>query len=658
MGLKTVRVPPEMESPFSAAEEIVSRFFGQSRSDPTRGTIEIFGERYVLVRAASMSVEFFTLVHDLYGRGREQEADDFARNILFDLAHAIGKSDAHDFHAKMDLRDPIARLSAGPVHFAYTGWAFVDIFGESVATPDDTFCLVYDHPYSFESDAWLRSGRKRESPACIMNAGYSSGWCEESFGIQLVSTEILCRAKGDETCRFIMSTPGNIEEKVARYLRERPAVAQRAKSLQVPDFFARKRIEEELRRSRAELEVRVEERTRELREANEKLMREMADRAQAEERLRQASKLEAIGRLAGGVAHDFNNLLGVILTRASVVERSLEKDHPASAGLGQIIATAERAATLARQLLAFGRPQMSRRDRVDLNAALASLEKTLIPLVGEQVRLSTTFGQGLGAIEVDRGQLDQVIMNLVVNARDAMPGGGTLSLQTSSATLAEPLATTTGTLQPGPYVVLSVEDTGSGMDGETVSRIFDPFFSTKPESVASGLGLSIVYGVVVQQARGAIQVTTGPDRGTRFDLFFPRAKAPVSVRAPSGPQTVLRGTETILLVEDQRDLREAIRDALEDCGYRVISVGTPEEALEFVRRRERPLHLVLSDVIMPGMSGQELVRRIARDIPGIKVLFVSGYAPADAGDVEQAFLLPKPFTQASLSRKLREVLDG
>src|SRR5262245_39607295 len=178
MALNTVRVPPKMEALFHRAEEIVSRFFSERRDDRTRGTIEIFGERYVLVRAASLSVEFFRVVNDLYGEGRRAEADAFARNILYDLAHALGKSDARNFHAKMSLEDPIARLSAGPVHFAYSGWASVDISPESVPTPDESYYLVYDHPYSFESDAWLRAGRARDFPVCIMNAGYSAGWCE------------------------------------------------------------------------------------------------------------------------------------------------------------------------------------------------------------------------------------------------------------------------------------------------------------------------------------------------------------------------------------------------------------------------------------------------------------------------------------------------
>ncbi|MHC4442343.1 MAG: PAS domain S-box protein [Planctomycetota bacterium] len=249
MGLDTVQVPKEMEPLFAKAEEIVSRYFCERKDDPSQGTIEIFGERYVLVRAASLSVEFFTLVKELFGEGRESEAVDFAQNILFDLAHSIGKSDAKNFHAKMGLEDPVARLSAGPVHFSHTGWAFVDIFPESRPSPDNNYYLIYNHPHSFEADAWIHSDLQTDFPVCIMNSGYSSGWCEESFGVPLVTSEILCRGKGDSCCRFIMAPPDRIEEHVEQYIQEKPHYAQSMKSYLVPDFFARKRIEEDLRRS-------------------------------------------------------------------------------------------------------------------------------------------------------------------------------------------------------------------------------------------------------------------------------------------------------------------------------------------------------------------------------------------------------------------------
>ena len=254
MALTTVQVPPEIEPVFAQAEEVVSAYFGSREDDASRGTIEICDERYVLIRGAALSVEFFALAKSLFGDGREAEAEEFARNILFDLAHAIGKSDARNFHAKMGLSDPIERLSAGPVHFAHSGWAFVDIFPESRPSPDEDYYLIYDHPYSFEADAWLTQGSTADFSVCIMNAGYSSGWCQESFGVTLVASEILCRAKGDDYCRFIMAPPERIEAHIKRYLSAQPDLSVQTGSYTIPDFFARKRSEERLRESLAEVE--------------------------------------------------------------------------------------------------------------------------------------------------------------------------------------------------------------------------------------------------------------------------------------------------------------------------------------------------------------------------------------------------------------------
>lgn len=245
----TVSVPPQFEPVFQKAEESVARFFGQQRQEPSKGTIDIFGERYILVRAASMSVDFFETVAALYAKEGRAEANNTARQLLYDVAHAIGRQDARNFARKMGLRDPIEKLSAGPVHFAHAGWAFVDIHPESSPSPDEDYYLIYDHPYSFESAAWQAAGKSADFPVCIMNSGYSSGWCEESFGLELVATEITCQAKGDPACRFIMAPPSRIEERIAAYLKKEPALAETISKYQVPGFFKRKEIEAALRES-------------------------------------------------------------------------------------------------------------------------------------------------------------------------------------------------------------------------------------------------------------------------------------------------------------------------------------------------------------------------------------------------------------------------
>ncbi|MDC0674137.1 ATP-binding protein [Nannocystis radixulma] len=245
--LKTVRVPPELEPLFEQAQEDVGRFFAERRDVPDKATIEVFGQRYMLVRARAMSVEFFEMVQRLYRDKGQDEALGVARSLLFDIAHAMGLADANDLADRMQLQDPIARLSAGPIHFSHSGWAFVDISPESRPVPNESFYLIYDHPYSFESDSWIDAGKRTDFPVCVMNAGYSSGWCEASFGVPLVASEILCRAKGDEHCRFIMAHPSRIEGYIHDYLHGRPHLASHVTRYEIPGFFSRKQQEDELR---------------------------------------------------------------------------------------------------------------------------------------------------------------------------------------------------------------------------------------------------------------------------------------------------------------------------------------------------------------------------------------------------------------------------
>ncbi len=247
MQPKTVFVPVGMEAASAKAKEVVSSYFEGFSRHPEKGMIEIAGERYVLVRAASLAVEFFDLIESLFDTAQKSQADAFARNMLFDLAHAIGRADARRFHDRMNLRDPVSRLSAGPVHFAYCGWALVDIHPESNLTPGEEFCIIYDHPYSFEADAWVRQSRHAEYPICIMNAGYSSGWSSESFGMSLVASEILCRARGDECCRFIMASSDRIEARIRDYVHGAPELAARVKAYEIPDLFSRKRADLQLK---------------------------------------------------------------------------------------------------------------------------------------------------------------------------------------------------------------------------------------------------------------------------------------------------------------------------------------------------------------------------------------------------------------------------
>jgi len=300
--LNTVRVPDKFAPLFEEAQKYVARYFAALRSDPEHGSLEISGQRYVLVRAASLSVEFYDMVRRFYRE--EEQAHAVAQGLLFDIAHAMGMADAKTFKERMGVSDPLACLSAGPVHFAHAGWAFVDISPDSDPAPDDDYYLLYDHPYSFESDSWLHAGRGTESPVCVMNSGYSSGWCEQSFGIPLVAVEILCRAKGDTACRFIMAPPGRVEERIQRYIQAHPELSQNLARYEIQRFFG-KRTDPQLVRANLELERRAEARAHELSLTNQQLERDIAERRAAEAALSASQELNErlIEGIPGGVVH-------------------------------------------------------------------------------------------------------------------------------------------------------------------------------------------------------------------------------------------------------------------------------------------------------------------------------------------------------------------
>ncbi|HUK86703.1 MAG TPA: ATP-binding protein, partial [Terriglobales bacterium] len=377
--------------------------------------------------------------------------------------------------------------------------------------------------------------------------------------------------------------------------------------------------------------------------------------------LRQKQKMEAVGRLAGGVAHDFNNLLTVINGYSEMMLDRLGPDDPLYPHCDQIKSAAERAASLTRQLLAFSRQQLMEPRTLDLNAVLSRLDKLLLRLIGEDIEIVMRPGTDLGSVRADPGQVEQVILNLVVNARDAMPRGGQLLLETANVVLNEDYVREhAAPVRPGPYVMLAVSDTGAGMDPETQARIFEPFFTTKEAGKGTGLGLATVYGIV-KQSNGYIWVSSEPGQGTTFKVYLPRVeRAPEGLEA-AAPAAQKPGTETILLVEDDWQLRDLARSLLSSLGYHVLTVDTVGEVESVVGRHSGGIDLLLTDVVMPGMSGNELARRVSERRPGIRVLYMSGYT-ADTvvrhGVVESGtHFLRKPFTSTSLAAKVREVLD-
>ncbi len=390
------------------------------------------------------------------------------------------------------------------------------------------------------------------------------------------------------------------------------------------------------------------------------ILRDITEQKSLEKQLRQTQKMEAIGQLTGGIAHDFNNLLGVIIGYSEILEQRLPPADPLRRECGQIKKAGQSAASLTRQLLAFSRQQVLEPRVLDLNAIVLNVEKMLRRLIGEHIDLRTTLDPALGSIKADQSQIEQVIMNLAVNARDAMPQGGKLMIETANVNLDEDYARLHPPQLPGAYVLLSVADTGMGMDRETQNHIFEPFFTTKEVGKGTGLGLSTVYGVV-RQSGGHIWVYSEPGQGTTFKIYLPQAgKAARAEKSGTRLTDPSRGAQTILIVEDEDALRELTRNILENSGYTILEAERPDKAIEIALRHSGPIHLLLTDMVMPGMNGRALALNLAPIRPEMKVVYMSGYTGFTNPELSDSEinLLPKPYTRDALLRKLQEALES
>jgi nitrogen-specific signal transduction histidine kinase len=392
------------------------------------------------------------------------------------------------------------------------------------------------------------------------------------------------------------------------------------------------------------------------------MSRDITEHRAMEERLRQSQKMEAIGTLAGGVAHDFNNILMVISGYSQVLIDALAKEPKLRSHVEQMQRAGERAASLTRQLLAFSRKQTTQPEPLNLNGVVTGMEKMLLRLIGENIAVTTRLAPDLGTVSADAGQFEQVILNLAVNARDAMPQGGQLTLETKNIDFPAGDVSGVDGQRAGSYVQLGVSDTGLGMEPSIQAHIFEPFFTTKPKGKGTGLGLSTVYGIV-EQAGGHITFTSAPGAGTSFRILLPRILSGQSPKAPTeGTTDIYRGSETVMLVEDDAAVCELVRAVLTSHGYKVLTARHPEEAEPICAKDSNGIELLLTDVIMPGMSGAELFRRVIAQNPRMKVLFMSGYIDDSLirqgiQEKEVAFL-QKPFSPLSLAKKVREVLNG
>jgi PAS domain S-box-containing protein len=391
-------------------------------------------------------------------------------------------------------------------------------------------------------------------------------------------------------------------------------------------------------------------------------VRDITGKKRLEDQLRQSQKMEAVGRLAGGIAHDFNNLMTVITGYAETTMKRIGEPEKVKRALEEIGNAGLRATRLTRQLIAFSRKQILQPQILDLNRIVTNMNRMLRRLIGENIELITVPGEGLGKVKADPGQIEQVIVNLALNARDAMPKGGKLLVETMNAVLTESEIREHSDIPPGPYVKIVFRDNGVGMDPEIVSHIFEPYFTTKDVGKGSGLGLATVYGII-RQSGGDIRVRSEPGKGTTFTIWLPRTEEVSSAREPY--ELVVdapHGRETILVVEDEDPVRRMVRETLEDAGYTVLEASGGEEALELLSRNHDDIHLLLSDVVMPKIGGRALAARAASLYPEVKVMFMTGYVDADTGLRDNPFgwkpSIFKPFTPGELARKVRDVLDG
>ena len=477
--LDTVKVPEQFEPIFQKAQDYVRRYFSEKREDASNGTIEIFGQRYILVRAASMSVDFFDTIKNMFKDWGDEKASEIARSLLFDVAHAIGKMDARNFHQKMGVQNPIEKLSAGPIHFSHTGWAFVDIFPESKPTPDENYYLIYDHPFSFEADAWEKSGKKSNFCVCVMNAGYSSGWCEESFGIPLVASEIMCKAIGDNTCRFIMAHPSKIKQYLQEYLQSHPEITDNAALYNIGGFFQERR--------------QAEKRQTQLLEQLEKANQELKDFAYIVSHDLKAP-LRGIGTLVKWITTDYADKLG---------QQGKEQ-------LDLLCNRVERMHNLIDGILQYNRIGRIKEEKVRIN--LNELVPEVIDMISPPENITITIENDLPVIEYEMTRITQVFQNLLSNAVKFMDKQqGYIRIDCA---------------EEESYWKFSVADNGHGIEEKHYERIFQMFQTLVPrdEVESTGVGLTIAKKVV-EMYGGRIWVESVVGEGSTFFFTLPKQEA-------------------------------------------------------------------------------------------------------------------------------------
>lgn len=567
----TVSVPDAFKPLFDEAQKIVGEYFRNLKMDPTRGTIEINDQRYVLVRASALSNDFLDTIQHLYSDRGEKEALTIGKNFLFDIAHVIGMNDAKNFHQKMNLADPIAKLSAGPVHFAYSGWAFVDILPESNPSPDDNYYMIYHHPFSFEADSWMRSGKKSDTPVCVMNSGYSSGWCEESFGFPLTSVEVTCKAKGDEHCTFIMSPPHKIQEHVNRFTSDSKYVNKKI-TYDIPTFFERKKVEEETRNARKKAEE--------------------SDKA----------KSEFLANMSHEIRTPMNAIIGyvdlMLQDKVSTEHRDyLETLKDSGKLLLNLINDILDVSKIEAGQLVIDSVASSLKELVDAKEAWI---KGVALKSGHEVNIVKKYSDVIAdEVYIDPSRLQQILNNLLSNAVK-FSEKGTIEFGV--------------VLKDESTLEFYVKDSGIGIKEKDHKKIFEMFgqadASSTREHGGSGLGLTISKKLV-ELMGGKIWVESIKGKGSTF--FFTLPYKPVNVSSTKKPK-IEKAPEIekdkLMLVEDNLINQRLTKLILEKAGYQVITASNGQEAVDYYKKHDG-IKLVIMDIQMPvldGLSATQIIR--------------------------------------------------
>jgi signal transduction histidine kinase/DNA-binding response OmpR family regulator len=619
----SVIVPDEMKPVFDMAQLTVGEYFRDLKMDPSKGTIEIHDQRYVLVRASTLSKDFLDTVQHLYADRGTAEAFAIGKNFLFDISHVIGMNDARNFHTKMNLTDPISKLSAGPVHFAYSGWAFVDILPESNPTPDDDFYLVYHHPYSFEADSWKRAGKVADVPICIMNTGYSSGWCEESFGIPLTAVEVSCTGRGDEHCTFIMAPPHKIQEHLDRFHRKHTGSYKKQEQYEVPTFFDRKRVEEEMQRS--------------------KLLAEESAKSKTD--------------FVANMSHELRTPLSAILGFSDLLSRTVlnpeQKDY-----LEAINSSGNNLLSVINDILDLSKLDAGKFGMEQVRFRIPALVQTMRTMFAHKAKekgLEFSCGVDTGMdmdIIGDPKKLTQILINLIGNAiKFTEKGSVRLDCRITKQQ------------DKQVEVCFLVKDTGIGIPDAKQQIVFERFAQADTDITrrygGTGLGLAITRQLVGLQG-GTILLESKEGEGAAFSFTLPYIVADeetITLPENAGYQLGCYTAKEILVVEDSIMNQKLTRIMLHNNGFNVVVAANGKEAVAILK--EKSFDIILMDIQMPEMDGCQATKIIRNELHlDTPIIAMTAHALNDEKEIcmKQGMndYLAKPFMESDLLFRIRK----